>query len=473
MTPDDATHDAPGGADYLRRLPRNMVANTMKILSHEDAIHKLDPDRFDVYSLRTPSRRVRVRRRGDQWKCASDKRNSQDQPCSHILAVLIFEGVVEMTTQAATVYRKSDTPRDQASEEEACRRLQTQLPELLGQLLREGLAVIEEPEEPNPLGGRPRAPLFGLLYQSIMRVAFRQNLRVSQGGMRTADNLKHNPYGGFSRSCISKFLADPKTTEILEKLLALTTWPAKPYETLVHPDGTGLTEQRFTAFFEEKHHKKSERREHQWNFAEILWTYRYTMIAAIHSQQGPFGEAPWLLPLLERARLVLDLRELGGDKAYTAYYIHEYAARHGIEPQIKLKKNATTSGKGLRAKAYRQAVHESRLDPEHYAAKANRRNNAEAGNHAFKAFLGDQIFSKEPTAQRNEILCMCIAYNLARLVYLGVERGIQIQFAGGAQVLAEAEWKDLDALYRTMTVGRSKTRRLAPSNTPNGEPSGG
>ena len=36
------------------------------------------------------------------------------------------------------------------------------------------------------------------------------------------------------------------------------------------------------------------------------------MIAAIHAQQGPFGEAPWLIPLLERARLMLDIGELGG-----------------------------------------------------------------------------------------------------------------------------------------------------------------
>lgn len=74
---------------------------------------------------------------------------------------------------------------------------------------------------------------------------------------------------------------------------------------------------------------------------------------------------------------------------------------------------------------------ESQLDPEGYAAKANRRNNAETGNHAFKAFLGDQIFSKDPTAQRNEVLCMCIAYNLTRLVLLEAERGHDVDFAGG------------------------------------------
>lgn len=95
--------------------------------------------------------------------------------------------------------------------------------------------------------------------------------------------------------------------------------------------------------------------------------------------------------------------------------------------------------------------------------KANRRSNAETGNRAFKAFLGDQIYSTHPVAQRNDILCMAIAYNITRLVVLGVDQGVDVSFVGGAQALAEAQWVDLDTLYRSMTTLRSKTRRLSDS----------
>lgn len=61
----------------------------MRILGHEDAVHRLDSDHFDVLSLHTPSRRVRVYRRDDAWRCRSDRENGQDQPCAHILAALI------------------------------------------------------------------------------------------------------------------------------------------------------------------------------------------------------------------------------------------------------------------------------------------------------------------------------------------------------------------------------------------------
>jgi hypothetical protein len=105
-------------------------------------------------------------------------------------------------------------------------------------------------------------------------------------------------------------------------------------------------------------------------------------------------------------------------------------------------------------KKFRKAkMLESRVyDRRGYAVKANRRNNAEAGNHAFKAILGDQIFSKGAVAQRNEILCMCIAYNLTRLVYLELEQGVEADFAEGVERLAG--WVPLDVLYARFRSGK-------------------
>jgi hypothetical protein len=118
-----------------------------------------------------------------------------------------------------------------------------------------------------------------------------------------------------------------------------------------------------------------------------------------------------------------------------------------MDAQFKVKRNANPTYSHGGKKAFKRRVEESRLDPEGFAAKANRRNNAETGNHAFKAALGDQIYSKDPVAQRVEILCMAIAYNLMRLTYLEVEQGIQVSFAGGAQVLREQPWQHLVDLF--------------------------
>ncbi len=162
------------------------------------------------------------------------------------------------------------------------------------------------------------------------------------------------------------------------KLLLLTLWPVQPYETLIHPDGTGLTEQHFSAYFDERYAKDRQRqaqrredrtkpdgpRKHHWTVTEILWTYRYTMIAAIHTSQQQFGEAPVLIPLLRKALTMLDVRELGGDKAYDANYIYQFAKQHGIEAQIKVRDTGFPSYSHS-GKKYRKAhMLAARLDPE-------------------------------------------------------------------------------------------------------------
>jgi hypothetical protein len=434
---------------------RSMVRNAMAILEHEDAVLQVDPDHFEVLALKTPGRRARVVRDGDQWRCRSDKKNTQDNPCAHILVARVYAGEVERPNTAASVWVKGKTGRNHAAEAEAWQLVPTKLPVLLRQLLEAGLPLASNPVSRR---GRPRKPLYPLVYQAVMRVAFRQSLRCSQGAMQGLDNQANNSYGGCGAATLSRWLAAPTATGVLERLLALSTWPARPYESVIHPDGTGLTEQHFSAYFDERYHKSTtagDARLHRWTYAEILWTYRYTMIAALRAEDGPFGEAQWLIPLLKRAALTLQIGELGGDKAYSVYDIFRYAASQGIEPQIKFRDNANPTKSYWRNKAFKRTYEQARRDPEGYAARANRRNNAETGNRAFKAILGDQIYSKghanksgkvEFTARRNEILCMALAYNLTRLVYLSVERGIPIDFTAGADVLRRTPWRSLEEL---------------------------
>jgi hypothetical protein len=98
--------DANEAAAYFDRLPRAMVRNAMRIWDNEGTVLKVDPDHWEVLSLKTPSRRVRVYRSGDVWRCKSDKTNNQDQPCAHIVVVLLFEGIIEQPNTAATVWTK-------------------------------------------------------------------------------------------------------------------------------------------------------------------------------------------------------------------------------------------------------------------------------------------------------------------------------------------------------------------------------
>lgn len=370
-------------------------------------------------------------------------------------------GAVELDNTASTVKKKGDEPRNHALETKAWELVPTRLPALLAKLLEQGLPAIAPDPPHNPRGGEPIKPFYPKFFQAIMRAGFlRKSLRCTRGDM--ANHREHNPYGSVGIATQSRFLANPATEVALEKLLALTLWPVRPYETLVHPDGTGLTEQHFSAYFDERYAKDRKKqkalregkkddgpRKHHWSYAEILWTYRYTMVAAIHTAQAQFGEAPWLIQLMERAGIMLDIKELGGDKAYDSNAIYRYAREHGIDAQIKFRDTGFPSYSHS-GKKYRKAhMLNARLDPQGFAAKANRRNNAETGNHAFKAILGDQIYSKTAQAQRAEILCMCIAYNLTRLVLLEQERQTDISFMEGVRVLATQTWPPLRGPFKS------------------------
>jgi hypothetical protein len=393
-------------------------------------------------------------------------------------------GLVDRTNTSASAVQKSDTPRNHALEERAWEAVPTEVPRLLARLLDDALPLLTPPPEADPRGGRPRVPLRAILYQAIMRVAWRQSLRSIRGDMRSVEHLALNPHGGVSRSTLSRFLKDPSSTELLEKLLAITTWPASPYEFVAHVDATGLTEEHFTAFYEEKRQQELRQsakrlaekglkappvvpRSHAWNYAEILWTYRYTLVAAVYSQRGSFGEVPWSVPLLRRAALTLDIKEFGADKAYNAYYLDAYLDRHGIASQMIPRADAVVSGKhDTDSGPFRARIRWSHEDPRGFARRAYRRENAEGGNHAYKSFLGDQLYSKvskrdpDGVAQRNETLCMTIAYNLNRLVLLGIDQGIQIQFAGGAKRVAESRWESLSELMAGSYVVRGSRRHL-------------
>lgn len=341
---------------------------------------------------------------------------------------------VSPSPRRSPTWRKTDERRNHRLEGEAYARIAVRLPELLAALLRNSLPHFA-PSPGGPFNGRPPARLHSVVFHGVIRAAFRQNLCSLEGAMDGPDYKGLNPGGGLSPATISRYFNDPALKPLLEKLLATTVWPIRRLESTVHADGTGLREYHVSILDRPIGPWMTTRRR-SWNYMEVVWSYRYTMICAVYSQRGPFGEAPWLPALMERARLVVPIRDFGADAAYDAAYLREYAARRRLEFLVQHKPH---SKRGRRTKR-----------SEIVARRTSRRANAEAGNRAFKTLIGDQVYSLNDVAQRNEVLCMCIAYNLMRLVYWELEQGKTAHFGRGAKILAQAPWHDLAELRRLL-----------------------
>ena len=204
------------------QLPRALIANAMRLLDAPDCIQKLDPDHFLVVGLRNRERRLRVYKSGQNWRCQSDRRSNQDKPCAHILAVLDYEGLLELP---ATFARRSQAAREMDLEERARSLIPTRLPELLAQLLTANPGQ----EAPYNFKGRPPRPVFPQAFQAIARSVFRHSIRSSHAA---AEDRLHNPWGSVSRTTLTRFLASRDRAAYVARLAHATLAPARAHEPL-------------------------------------------------------------------------------------------------------------------------------------------------------------------------------------------------------------------------------------------------
>lgn len=373
---DSAQQEAQGLS--LDEVPPLTLRNAWGILEHEDAVRKVDPDHFEVLSVHDPNKRIRVARVGSRWRCRVDKHSDPHHPCSHLLAALFYEGLIDL--QGAPEPERGRSPRNHALEGEAWTRQYEEFPALLARLLRETLPVIAS-EPPYTGVGRPPVSLFAQLYQSIAIEASTYSLRSLEGLMELDVHRRNNPYRPVSRATLSRFRNDPETTPILERLLAMTTWPAMPYD-CIHTNEHHVTHYYFKALPGEKRDKKNRPIEFTW--AQILLSHEYNLITAARVQRGYFREPLPDAPLHGEALLLLDVRRKGNDEASC-------------------------------------------------------RSHAATGSHTFRRTFRGPLRSLSPVAQHNEFLSRAIAHNLNRLIYLSLDQDIEIDFEHGTYLLAKGE----------------------------------
>ncbi|MEA3191083.1 MAG: hypothetical protein QOD77_1665 [Thermoplasmata archaeon] len=503
-------------------LRANVSQQALEILQHPDAVLHVGKSKdaseiYEVLGPKTGATRITVwKGHDDLWHCDDDHHGhaNQDAPCIHLIVAFVRLQHIAMPNTAATVHRKG---RDRAAERRAWRRMAKRFPEVLQAILEAGVPAIMATPKPEPepkdkpepgaepdaakeKGGHPKRDLRAVVHQAVMRVQQRVSFEASSG--------LDNPWGACCASTLERFHADPDSARIMEMLVALSTWPLHDLERRLDPDGTGLSPQHFRAYYDERYRRSNGKkkpkkskldklppnavlsavdlrrrareaeaeakrlasllekpRKHTWAFAEFLWGYESTAILSYHFQDSPFGEAPRFLALLERARFMLEVKEIGGDKAYDANYIFQYADYHGIEAHIKIRDTGIPTNSDHSKKYRKAAMLGSIMDPEGHEAKANLRNNAETGNAAFKARLGDEIYckgrrrdgKKDATALQVEVGCMVLAWNIQRLIHMEERHpptedrpGVVVDFTEGAERLRSRPWRSLSDMEREL-----------------------
>ncbi|MCK4365402.1 MAG: transposase [Thermoplasmatales archaeon] len=117
----------------------------------------------------------------------------------------------------------------------------------------------------------------------------------------------------------------------------------------------------------------------------------------------------------------------------------------GGKPFIPFKKNATGKRGGA---LWRKTFHYFQLHKDEFLEHYHKRSNVESTFSAIKKKFGESVKSKNRIAQKNELLCKIIAYNITVLIHE------MIQLNGTSEFLS------FDGLQKEETLKESKKYKL-------------
>jgi transposase len=407
------------GVEYDEEKRR---ANAREIASRPEEIESLGEEDWSVPS-QTGFGRYRVVLAEGRWVCGCRDFEKRELPCKHILAILELN---HPTAESCPTFRR------QYPQHVAYTRGQTGEMRLFDSLLLDLVSVVPELSRSSEKGGRPAIPLSESFYCTILKVYSGLSGRRAYGvyeNVHDRELLSHVP----NYMVASRALNRPEAALILYRLLSLSAAPLAGLEDggVIAPDSTGVQTTSFGGWREDKHGEK--RRRNWLKVHAMVGTKTHVIVRAVVSDRNS-GDAPEFEPLL-RGTVEAGFRPsaIVADKGYLSAQNYALASSFGIEPFIPFKagtvSNEVNRIRGVRKpESWVKAYHLFQANRAEFDRNYHRRSNVESVFSALKRKFGENIRSRSPTAQVNEILCKLIAYNLTVVVHEMFEHGIAPSF---------------------------------------------
>lgn len=357
-----------------------------------------------------------VTKKGDKWDCGCPDHFYHGVECKHIHAVRYYLQV-EKETAKGTETTKIPLTHSQAWT--AYNEAQTNEVRLFDELLKD---LVQNIEEPNQHMGRPRLSLRETAFCSIQKVYSQLSSRRARSLFKNAEEreqINHTPHF----NAISKMLLREEMTPILQDLIRLSAIPLAGIETDFAVDSTGFTCSGFGAYCIEKHNNK---RHHNWVKAHICSGVKTNIVTDVVITDGNSADSPQFDGLIRRTSMGFDINEVSADKAYSSRANYNTVEEVGGQAYIPFRKNATARSKS--SPLWKKAYHHFQLYRDEFDTHYHKRSNAESTIGAIKKKFGETLKSKKWIAQKNELLCKILAYNITVLIHEMFESGITPDF---------------------------------------------
>lgn len=356
----------------------------------------------------------------DECTCADCE--EREAPCKHIFMVRHWRAAADSPegTPPPLPPPKRVRPNQQSYD-----LAQNEGYRLFGTLLRDLCAGIPEPERDPHMAGRPPIPLRELAYCAVQKAYIGFSCRRSQG-FRNEAAAKGQLSDAYYWDTPSKFLCRDDVGPVLHDLLARAAIPLIGVDTACAIDSSGF---RTTRFHYYNHEKYQPTRKNIWLKAHILAGVQTHVVPVLEITEGSAGDSPRFPALLKRAvDAGFAIKEVYADKGYLARNNFEAATELGVDAFIPFKVNSTGQSRG--SSMYHKMFlffqyHREKFD-QHYGQRAQ----VETTFGAIKQKFGEALWSRNFTAQVNELAAKLVAYNITVLIRQMFERDLLPDFLG-------------------------------------------
>jgi transposase len=399
------------------------MARAREIALHPEQIERLSDTEWSVPS-QSGFGRYKVELLGvAEGTCTCPDFSKRTLPCKHILAA--WELRLRESGQSLVLPEKK--PRRQYPQHVSYTQGQTEEMRLVDSLLRDLVSGV--PDMPRPVGlpGPAPTPFKDDLYCAVLKVYSGLSGRRAHGvHLNVADRglLARAP----SYAVSSNLLNRPEATAVLYHLLTQSALPLAALEDggAISPDSTGVQTTSFGGWREEKHGEK--RSKHWLKVHAIVGTKTHVVIAAFVGDANS-ADSPQFQPLVRGALAAgFTPATVPADKGYLSRDNYQFAADLGLQALIPFKSNSIPDAGG--SPAWKKAFHLFQACRDAFDASYHVRSNVESVFSALKRKFGENIRSRTPVAQVNEVLAKLVCYNLSVLVHEMFEHGIAPRFVG-------------------------------------------
>jgi len=271
--------------------------------------------------------------------------------------------------------------------------------------------------------GRKFGDFKEILFCCVLREYFEKSSRVHTSFLSYAKGRGYISKK-YHFNTMLKYLKNPQLTSALKHLIEQSGTPLKSIEQSFTVDSSGWATSLYGRWFDVRTGGYNKRR--LFKKAHICSGTKTGIISSVEISEGYYHDSPYFGDLVRTSAKNFDIKEVSADAGYLSRANYDAVDEIGAVPFIMFKKNSSGNAKGSMAWSKMHKVFERYHD--YFMERYHLRSNAESVFNAIKRKFGTFLRGRTETAQVNELMCKCLAYNVTVLIQEIYESNIYLDY---------------------------------------------